>query len=125
MPRPVLDETRIHPAIRERIANWQPEILREVQQAVAQHAVVVVGMKLNPFPRRVRQTLREAGIEHHYLEYGSYFSQWRPRSALKMWAGWPTFPMVFVNGQLVGGANDVKRLIVSGEMKRLLSAARV
>jgi len=37
-----------------------------------------------------------------------------------MWSGWPTFPMVFVKGSLVGGAQDLERLIKSGEIKRLL-----
>jgi len=37
-----------------------------------------------------------------------------------MWAGWPTFPMVFVKGNLVGGADELKRLIDNGELKRLL-----
>jgi len=38
-----------------------------------------------------------------------------------MWTGWPTFPMIFVKGQLVGGAEDLKRLIDSGEMRQLLA----
>ena len=54
------------------------------------------------------------------LEYGSYFSAWRERNALKMWAGWPTMPLVFVKGTLVGGADDLVRLIDSGELQRLL-----
>jgi glutaredoxin-related protein len=33
-----------------------------------------------------------------------------------MWTGWQTFPMVFVKGVLVGGANEVKKLIESGEL---------
>jgi monothiol glutaredoxin len=40
---------------------------------------------------------------------------------LKMWTGWPTFPMVFVKGVLVGGATDVEALIASGELKRMLA----
>ncbi|MBW7926294.1 MAG: glutaredoxin, partial [Burkholderiaceae bacterium] len=32
------------------------------------------------------------------------------------------FPMVFVRGVLIGGAEDLGRLIASGELKRLLSA---
>jgi glutaredoxin-related protein len=40
---------------------------------------------------------------------------------LKMWTGWPTFPMVFVKGVLVGGATDVQALISSGELKKLLA----
>jgi glutaredoxin-related protein len=120
MPRPVLDESHLHPAIRDRVAQWHGDIVAEVQRAVAQHAVVVVGMAMNPFPRRARRLLREAGIAHEYLEYGSYLRDWRRRSALKMWTGWPTFPMVFVRGVLVGGADDVQRLLQSGELKRLL-----
>jgi len=43
------------------------------------------------------------------------------RLALKMWTGWPTFPMVFVKGMLIGGADDLAKLIASGELKRLLA----
>jgi glutaredoxin-related protein len=75
---------------------------------------------MNPHVRRARKLLDGAGIPYHYLEYGSYLSEWRPRSALKMWTGWPTFPMIFVKGNLVGGAEDVALLIKSGEIKRLL-----
>jgi len=120
MPRTLLDETRVHPAIRERIAGWHHEIIDEVERALAAHAVVVVGMAQNPFPRKARQALEAAGVPYHYLGYGSYLSQWRPRSALKMWTGWPTFPMVFVKGTLVGGASDLAALIASGELRRLL-----
>lgn len=37
-----------------------------------------------------------------------------------MWTGWPTFPMVFVKGTLVGGASDLEALIAGGELARLL-----
>lgn len=120
MPRAVLDESQIHPAARDKIARHHAETVREVQAAVAQHPVVVVGMAVNPHPRRARKALDAAGIPHHDIDYGSYLSDWRRRNALKMWTGWPTFPMVFVKGQLVGGANDLQRLIDSGELKRLL-----
>ncbi len=120
MPRPILDEAHIHPAVRETIAHHFDDTLREVQAALAQHAVVVVGMSGNPFCRKARKSLAAAGVAHHYQEYGSYFSEWRRRNALKMWAGWPTMPMVFVKGVLVGGAQDLDRLIASGELQRLL-----
>lgn len=122
MSRPVLDESRIHPAIRERIATHHADVVREVQQAVESNDVVVVGMAVNPFPKRARRALRAAGVPHRYLEYGSYLGSWRRRNALKMWTGWPTFPMVFVKGVLVGGAQDLERLIASGELQRMLQA---
>ncbi len=121
MTRPVLTETQIHPAIRDAVAQNQAAILREVQAAVAQHVVLVVGMAQNPFCRKARAALTTAGVAFKYLEYGSYLSAWRQRNALKMWTGWPTLPMVFVKGQLVGGYKDLARLIASGELQRLLA----
>lgn len=121
MPRAILDESHIHPAIREKIASHQQAMVQEVQSAVTAHAVVVVGMGMNPFPRKARRALDAAGVAHHYLEYGSYFNTWRERNALKMWTGWPTFPMVFVKGTLVGGADDVAKLLASGELQKMLA----
>ena len=121
MSRPILEEARIHPAIRERIARHQHAIVEEVRRAVAAHPVVIIGMRQNPYPKHARRLLDAAGIAHHDLDYGSYFSDWRRRTALKMWSGWPTLPMVFVRGTLVGGADDLKRLIDNGELQRLLA----
>ena len=117
MTRAIVDEAHIHPAIRETIANDNADIVREVQAAIAANDVVVVGMKQNPFPKKARKALNAAGVPYKYLEYGSYFKGWRRRNALKMWTGWPTFPMVFVKGVLVGGVDDLGRLIKSGELK--------
>ncbi len=121
MPRPILDPARIHPAIRDKIASRHVDIIGEVEAAVAGSDVVVVGMAQNPHCRRARSALDRAGVRHRYLEYGSYLGQWRRRNALKMWTGWPTFPMVFVKGVLVGGASDLARLISNGELQRMLS----
>jgi len=120
MPRPVLEEDRIHPEIRDRIANYRSEIVKEVEEAVNSNAIVVVGMRHNPFPKKARRLLDDAGFRYRYLEYGSYLRDWRRRLALKMWAGWPTFPMVFVKGVLVGGASDLEKLIASGELKEMV-----
>jgi len=117
MAREVLGEGKIHPAIREKVATSRGEIVKEVQAAIAANEIVVVGMRQNPFPKKARKLLEAAGLAYKYLEYGSYFEGWRPRLALKMWTGWPTLPMVFVKGVLVGGADDLRRLIESGELK--------
>lgn len=121
MSRSILDEAHIHPAIRETIAASHADIVREVQDAIAANAVVVVGMAQNPAPRKARKALDAVRTPYKYLEYGSYLGEWRRRNALKMWTGWPTFPMVFVKGVLVGGASDLQQLIDSGEFSRMLS----
>ncbi len=120
MPRTILDETRLHPAIRDAVVNNQADIVHNVQAAAASNPVLVVGMAQNPFCKKARRLLDAAGVPYQYLEYGSYLSLWRKRNALKMWTGWPTFPMVFVKGVLVGGAAELGALIESGELKRTL-----
>ena len=120
MPRHILDEAQLHPAIRDRVARHERAIVEEVQAAVAAHPVVVVGMRANPYPAKARRLLDAAGIAYQYLEYGGYLSDWRRRNALKLWTGWPTFPMVFVKGVLVGGFDDLKKLHDSGELKAML-----
>lgn len=122
MQRELLDESKIHPAAREKIASRHKDIIDEVKQAIATHDVVVVGMAQNPHPRRARALLKSKGIAFEYLEYGSYLSQWRRRTALKMWTGWPTFPMIFVKGTLIGGADDLERLTTNGELDTMMKA---
>lgn len=121
MERPLLPQDRVDPAIRDKIASNHRDIIDEVEAAIAGNDVVVVGMKQNPFPRRARKALTAAGVAFHYLEYGSYFSTWRRRTALKIWSGWPTFPMIFVKGVLIGGAEDAQKLLDSGELARRLA----
>jgi monothiol glutaredoxin len=108
------------PAVTTALAAFQSDLVDEVAAAIAQHPVVVVGVSgLRP-GTRARTLLDEQKIPFHYLEYGSYFSGWRRRLALKIWVGWPTFPMVFIKGTFIGGASDLHRLIESGELKSLL-----
>jgi monothiol glutaredoxin len=124
MQRRILEEQRIHPAVRDAIASYGSSVLDEVAAAIASQDVVVVGMRQNPFPRRARKLLDQQGVAYRYLEYGSYLGQWRERLKLKLWTGWPTFPMIFVKGVLIGGFQDLQRLVEAGELAALLAAPR-
>lgn len=120
MPRQILANKNIHPAIKNTVADNHADIVKEVQEAIANNKVVVVGMAQNPAPKRARKTLDGLGIEHTYLEYGSYFKLWRRRNALKMWTGWPSFPMIFINGTLIGGSSDLRALVEANKLDKLL-----
>jgi glutaredoxin-related protein len=124
MLRRILEAQRIHPAIHDTVTSQGGGVLDEVEAAIASQDVVVVGMRQNPFPRRARKLLDRQGVPYRYLEYGSYLSHWRERLKLKLWTGWPTFPMIFVKGVLVGGFQDLQRLVDAGELAKLLAAPR-
>lgn len=110
----------LHPAIAGRPAQYHPDLVLEVAAAVAANDVVVVGvLGLQP-DRRARKLLDAAGIPYRYLQYGSYLSGYRRRLALKLWVGWPTFPLIFVRGTFIGGGSDLKKLHASGELQTML-----
>ena len=46
---------------------------------------------------------------------------WRPRLAIKLWSGWPTYPQIFVDGELAGGASDVEAGLEDGSLRKSLS----
>ena len=123
--RDTFPEARIHPGIADKIASYRKEQVDQVKALVAAHRVVVVGMAQNPFPKKARRLLDSKGIAYEYLGIGSYMSEWKPRLVLKMWTGWPTFPMIFVDGVLIGGFQDLERVIESGELVGLLAKPRV
>ena len=109
--RPILDVNHIHPAIRGSIAKPSHDLVPQVDAAIHANVVVVIGMRQNPVCTKACRALDAQGVDYKYVEYGSYFSQWRARNTLKMWTGWPTFPMVFRDGVLLGGCKEVKALI--------------
>jgi glutaredoxin-related protein len=118
--RPQLDPSRIAPDALGKMKVFHADVLDTVTKAIADHAVVVVGMAQNPHVKNVRKALEGAGIPFKYLEFGSYLSSWRERLAIKLWSGWPTFPQVFVRGVLLGGEDLTKAAIADGSLKKRL-----
>lgn len=116
----MLEPARIAPEAQRQMADFHADTVREVEQAVARSPVVVIGMAQNPFVKKVRKALQAAGVQFEYLEYGSYFSGWKQRLAIKLWSGWPTFPQVFVRGVLLGGESLTSAAIADGSLQRML-----
>lgn len=118
--RPLLAQSRVAPPAARQMASFHADVVQEVERTVAEHPVVVVGMAQNPHVKNVRKALQRAGVELEYLEYGSYFSGWRKRLAIKLWSGWPTFPQVFVRGVLLGGEDLTVAALADGSLQRML-----
>lgn len=110
----------VHPATAKAQAAYHADLVEEVAKAVAAEKVVVVGVAGLQPGWRARRLLDELKIPYRYLQYGSYLRGWRRRLALKIWVGWPTFPLIFIKGTFIGGGSDLKRLVNSGELKTLL-----
>lgn len=114
--RKTLPADRVAPAALANTTRLHPDVVAEVEAAVSKNHVVVVGMSQNPVVKKARKLLDAKGTPYTYLEYGSYLSGWKPRLAIKLWAGFPTFPMVFVDGVLIGGAAELDELQKAGKL---------
>ena len=111
--RPLLSSTAVTPAASAAMTGFHADVVLQAQQAIAAHEWVVIGMAQNPVVRKARKLLDGVAKPYHYIEHGSYFSRWKLRLAIKLWSGWPTFPQVFHNGMLVGGATELSAYLAT------------
>jgi len=113
-----------NPAVGEEMPDDHPMLVISTK-AFNERTGLVVGFPMthadrhadNPFAIPAPGAKGEPGylLTHQPKSFG-----WRERNALKLWTGWPTFPMVFVKGVLVGGAQDLDKLLKNGELRKLL-----
>ncbi|MEN9808784.1 MAG: hypothetical protein RLZZ488_351 [Pseudomonadota bacterium] len=106
--RKILAEQQVSPRIQSVIGKFHPDAIETVERAITKNKVVVVGMKGNHFVKKAIRNLTKWGVAFEYVQFGSYFSHYDQRAALKAWTGFSTFPMIFVNGVLIGGNSDME-----------------
>ena len=63
--------------------------------------------------------LRAAGAKFAYI---NIFEDPEIREGLKRYSNWPTFPQLYVNGELIGGCDIAVELYESGELKQILES---
>src|SRR5262249_40747081 len=89
-------------------------------------APVVLFMKGTPdfpqcgFSAQTVAALRALGAEFKHV---NIFEEPEMREALKRYSNWPTYPQLYVNGELVGGCDIALEMYRSGELKKMLTAA--
>lgn len=109
--RPILSQDKVNADAAKVIAGFHAKIIADIETAIKTHEWVIVGMRQNPVVSGAKKYLAAKNISFHYVEFGSYFSMWKQRLAIKLWSGWPTFPQVFHKGQLIGGLDDLKKYL--------------
>jgi monothiol glutaredoxin len=72
------------------------------------------------FSGRAVQILEQCGAEFTYV---NIFEDPEIRENLKAYSKWPTFPQLFINGELVGGSDIMTELYQNGELLKLLKPA--
>lgn len=100
------------------------QILTDIKQRIEEHPVVLF-MKGSPefpqcgFSMRVVQALHACNATFSYIDV---LAEPEIRSNLPRYSSWPTFPQLFIQGQLVGGCDIAMELYRGGKLKELLAA---
>ncbi|KAF1802777.1 thioredoxin-like protein [Mucor lusitanicus] len=92
-------------------------------KALVNSAPVMIFIKGTPQQPRCgfsRQLVELLGEEK--VKYSSFniLADEDVRQGLKAYSDWPTYPQVYVNGELMGGLDIIKEMIASGEFKEML-----
>jgi len=105
----------------------EPELKTKVEELIRDHKVLLF-MKGTPeapqcgFSQRTVGILESMGVEYAALDVLPALDPLR--QATGEIADWRTFPQLYVNGELVGGADIVEEMADSGELAELLGVAQ-
>ena len=97
--------------------------VEEKIKAELNSAPVVLFMKGTPdFPQCgfSAQTVAALNAMGAQFKHVNIFEEPELREALKRYSNWPTYPQLYVNGELVGGCDITLEMYRSGELKKLL-----
>ena len=84
---------------------------------------VLLYMKGNPtFPQCGFSSQAVAALKHCEVEFSTIniFEEPEIREALKVYSNWPTYPQLYVKGELIGGCDIIVEMYESGELQTLL-----
>jgi monothiol glutaredoxin len=59
-------------------------------------------------------------------QFGSVniFEDHELREALKQYSNWPTYPQLYIKGELVGGADIIREMYQNGELRKAVTEAK-
>ena len=101
------------------------DVLDRIRKTVSDNPVVLY-MKGTPqfpmcgFSSRAAQALKTVGAQFASV---NVLEDPEVRANLPRYSNWPTFPQLFINGELIGGCDILLELQESGELARMVKEA--
>ncbi|QXP83184.1 Grx4 family monothiol glutaredoxin [Methylococcus sp. Mc7] len=102
------------------------DVIESIKRQIADNPVILYMKGTPDFPQcgfsgRAVQILDKCGAEYAFV---NVFEAPGIRENLKLVSNWPTFPQLFIGGELVGGSDIMMELYESGELQKLLAGAK-
>lgn len=103
------------------------QVLDRIKQIVTGSPIVLF-MKGTPqmpqcgFSNRAVQVLKQCGVEHYVTV--DILQDPEVRENMKHYANFPTFPQLYINGELIGGSDIMVEMFRQGELQKLIAQAQ-
>ena len=100
------------------------DVIEQIKATIAENPILLF-MKGSPempqcgFSMRTAEALKACNKEFAYVDI---MANQEIRSNLPQISNWPTFPQVFINGELVGGCDIVLDLYQKGELQTMVES---
>lgn len=100
------------------------DITARIEDQLKSHDVLLYMKGTPDFPQCgfSGQTVAALNAVGKPFSYVNIFEDQEVREGLKSYSNWPTFPQLYVKGELIGGCDIVIEMYHSGELKQLLDA---
>ena len=98
------------------------DTLEQIKKQIEENKVILY-MKGSPqmpqcgFSAQATQILNDCDCDYAYIDV---LSHPQIRQTLPQYANWPTFPQLYISGELVGGSDIISELYESGELQKML-----
>ena len=101
------------------------DVNERIKQQIEANPIVIFMKGTPDFPQcgfsmRATQALKACGVDFAHVDI---LADPEIRQSLPSYSQWPTFPQVFINGELVGGCDIVLDLFNKGELQKMTQAA--
>lgn len=101
------------------------DTIEKIKQQITNNAIILY-MKGSPnlpqcgFSARAVQCLNACGVDFAYIDV---LANPDIRQTLPTYAQWPTFPQLYVQGELIGGCDIITEMYEQGELEPMLKEA--
>lgn len=101
-----------------------PNVVDRIKQQLSSSKVLLYMKGTPDFPQcgfsaAAVQVLNAVGAKYDSV---NIFEDPELREALKQYSNWPTYPQLYINGELIGGADIIREMYQSGELQKLLAS---
>ena len=101
------------------------DIKQQIEARLAEHSIMIFMKGTPDFPQcgfsmQTAQALKSCAVEFGFVDV---LAEPEMRANLPRYSNWPTFPQVFINGELIGGCDIVMDLYQKGELQKMTQKA--